>query len=363
MENKLTKKYGLLTAICMVVGTVIGSGIFFRNETILAAIGGRMWIGVAAWTLGGLIALSAAYVFAVLATKYEKTGGLLDYSDALIGKGYGYIFGWFLVTIFFPALTGILAWVSARFTVILFGWDANPMFSGHTYVFALLYLIAIYVLNLLSPKLAGKFQVSTTFLKIIPLVAMGIIGTIVGLSNGTTVANLSSDYVTTQTGNPFLVALVATVFAYLGWETAMTMNAEIKNSKRNLPIALTVGLLIVITIYVMYFVGVFSAAPVEEIAGGEGVLAAFVNVFTNVGGTVLFVFIVISCLGTLNGLVMGGQRALYSLAVRSKSKVLGQVDESTNAPHNAGRFIYLISCYMDACLCSKLYGMVWRFFL
>jgi len=330
----------------MVVGTVIGSGIFFRNEVILAATGGNIWIGVAAWAIGGFITLSAAYVFAVLATHHHKAGGLRDYADILVGSRYGYIFGWFLATMFYPAMTGVLAWVSARFTVILFGWEVNPGFSGQTYMLALFYLIAIHTLNSLSPKLAGKFQVSTTFIKLVPLVLMGVVGTTAGLINGTTVANLNTAYIPTAAGNPFFVALVATVFAYLGWEAVISINSEVENAKRNLPIALIGGMLVIITVYVMYFVGIFSAAPLEQIAGGEGVLGAFVSLFGSAAGSVLFVFIVISCLGTLNGLTVCNQRAYYLIMERANvrgSKLLSQVDPTTNAPYNSA-VLALLTC-------------------
>jgi len=350
MENQLKRKYGLLTAICMVVGTVIGSGIFFRNEAIIAYTGGRMWIGIAAWLVGGFITLSATYVFGVLATRHERVGGLVDYGEALLGKGYGYFFGWFMATMFYPSMTGILAWVSARFTVVLFGWEVDSFFSGQTYAIALFYLMAIYAVNVLSQKLSGRFQVSTTFIKLVPLVLMGIVGTIAGLANGTTVANLQSDYVRNVVDNPFLAALVATVFAYLGWDSVLAINSEVKNSKRNLPIALVSGMLIIMTVYALYFLGIFSAAPVQELADGTGVRGAFVSVFSEIGGTALFVFIVISCLGTLNGLIVGGQRAFYAIAIRGqgvKPETFSQVDKATNVPNNsAAVFVLLVSLWM-----------------
>ena len=350
MENQLIRKYGLLTAICMVVGTVVGSGIFFRNEQIVAYAGGRMWVGVAAWLVGGFITLSATYVFGVLATRHERVGGLVDFGEAMLGRKYGYLFGWFMATMFYPTMSGILAWISARFTVVLFGWDVNSFFSGQTYALALFYLMAIYAINVLAQKLSGKFQVSTTFIKLIPLILMGIVGTIAGLVNGTTVANLQSDYVRVVVDNPFLAALVATVFAYLGWDSVLSLNSEIKNSKRNLPIALVAGLLIITTVYVMYFIGIFSAAPVQELADGAGVRGAFVSVFSEIGGTALFVFIVISCLGTLNGLSMGGQRAFYILAARGqgpKPTMFSQVDKTTNIPNNsAAVFVLIVAFWM-----------------
>jgi len=366
MENQLKRKFGLLMAMCMVVGTVIGSGIFFRNEEIVAYAGGRMWVGIAAWVLGGFITLALAYVMSVLATRHEKVGGLLDYSDALVGSKFGYMFGWFMATIFYPSLTGILAWVSARFTVELFGWhtgDAavNQFSSGQTYAIALFYLVAVYTINAISPKISSKLQISGTFIKVVPLIAMGIVGLIVGLARGITVDNIA--YVAADipgiggisigggnASSAFFYALTATVFAYIGWDCVMNLNSEIKNSKRNLPIALVGGLLIITTVYVLYFIGIFSAAPVETLATSGGTRTAFNNIFTQVGGTILFVFIVVSCLGTLNGLTVGGQRAFYAIAVRRRGprpEIYGQVDKATNVPTNSTTInLLLIAAWM-----------------
>jgi len=355
MENQLTRKYGLLTAICMVVGTVIGSGIFFRNEAIVAYAGGRMWIGIAAWLVGGFIALSATYVFGVLAARHERVGGLVDFSETLIGKRYAYLFGWFMATMFYPTMSGILAWVSARFTIELFGWHTegvNQFFSGQTYALALFYLMAVYAINVLAQKLSGKFQVSTTFIKLIPLLLMGIVGTIAGLINGTTLENLRSDYVERVAASPFLAALLSTAFAYLGWDSVLAINSEIKNSKKNLPIALVSGLLIIMTVYVLYFIGIFSAAPVQVVGVPGGTSAAFSNVFGTAAGTALIAFIVISCLGTLNGLMIGGQRAFYSLAARGRGmrpELFAQVDKVTNVPNNsAALYVLWVAFWMLA---------------
>ena len=86
MEEQLTKKYGLPTAIAMVIGIVIGSGIFFKAEKILTATGGDLKTGILAWLLGGCIAIASACAFAVMATRYEKVGGVVDYAEATVGE-------------------------------------------------------------------------------------------------------------------------------------------------------------------------------------------------------------------------------------------------------------------------------------
>ena len=343
-------------AFCMVVGTVIGSGIFFRNEPILAVVGGNMWYGVAAWGVGGLITLVISYVFATLAVKHEDAKGLVGVAEKMVGGPYGYLFGWFLATIFFPSLTGILALVSARFTVILFDMAENAWFSGYTYLIALFYLIAVYSMTTLAPKLAQRFHISCTFLKVVPLILMAVVGTIAGLMNGTTVANLQMEYAPIMpVSNPFFVALIATIFAYIGWEAVMNIAGEVKNPKRNLPLAVVGGMFVIMTIYTLFFVGIFSATNVGALADGslaqnEIVSSAFTGLFGQVGGTGLFVFIIISCLGTLNGLMIGGQKTFYALASRKSGfnpDLFSQVDDITNMPNNsANLFLFTIAVWM-----------------
>jgi len=337
MENVLEKKYGLLTAIAMVVGIVIGSGVFFKAEKVLVATGGDLPLGILAWAIGGLIMIICAYVFAIMATRYEKVNGIVDYAEVALGSKYGYFVGWFMASIYYPTLTSVLAWVSARYTCVLLGWD---IVGGEAMVLSGFFLVFSYSMNALSPKLAGKFQVSTTIIKLIPLALMAVFGTISGLKNGILIANFTSGVIAETSENPLFTAVVATAFAYEGWIIATSINAELKNAKRNLPIALTFGTLFVALIYILYYTGLAGAVENSVMmAGGEtGAKVAFSTVFTQVGGTVLFVFVVISCLGTLNGLMMGSTRGLYALAARNlgpEPEIFKVVDKRTNMPSNS----------------------------
>ena len=118
MNNGLERKYGLLTAIAMVVGIVIGSGVFFKAQTILTKTNGNMPLGILAWIVGGCIMLACILAFAIMATKYEKVNGIVDYAEAAVSKKYGYAVGWFMTFIYYPTLTSVLAWLSARFTLV-----------------------------------------------------------------------------------------------------------------------------------------------------------------------------------------------------------------------------------------------------
>ena len=339
MESELKKKYGLPTAIAMVVGIVIGSGVFFKAEAILKTTGGDMGMGVLAWIIGGLIMIFCSSAFAIMATKYEYVNGIVDYADVTVGNKYGYYVGWFMATIYTPTLTGVLAWVSARYLCVLIGWD---IVGPECLTIAFFFLVANFALNSLSPKLGGKFQVTTTVIKLIPLILMAIVGTIVGLATGMTVQNLTSAAVTAVSGNPLFAAIVATAFAYEGWIVATSINAELRDAKKNLPKALLIGATIIMLIYVLYYIGIAGAVDktIMMESGQNGAKTAFSTIFTKAGGTILFVFIIISCLGTLNGLMMGCTRGFYALAARNVGpcpEMFKQVDPYKYAHQLIGR--------------------------
>ena len=336
MEPKLEKKFGLITAIAMVVGIVIGSGVFFKAEKILTATGGDLKKGIFAWVIGGIIMISCAYTFSVMATRYQYVNGVVDYAEATMGKKYAFYVGWFMAIIYYPTITSVLAWVSARYTCVILGFSIT---GGECMTIACLYLVASFTLNALSPVLAGKFQVSTTVIKLVPLFLMAIVGTFMGVRSGMTAYNFTH-YVSQGTSGGLFTAIVAASFAYEGWIIATCINAELKDAKKNLPLALIAGTFITMSVYILYYIGLAGTIKNEVMmAGGEtGAKLAFQTIFSSAGGTLLFVFVIISCLGTLNGLMLGCTRGIYSIAARGlgpNPKVFSQVDPTTNMPVNS----------------------------
>lgn len=349
MGVQLKKKYGLVTAIAMVVGIVIGSGVFYKAQTVLQKTQGNMPLGIIAWAIGGLIMLSCILAFAIMATKYEKVNGIVDYAEATVGSNYAYLIGWFLTTAYYPTLTSVLAWLSARYS-LAFLTSAFPSIQIENIVtgpecmaLSLFFLCAAYAINALSPKIAGHFQVSTTFIKLVPLLLMAIVGIIVGIvgENQTLIVNFTTEATVDTAGqmniSPLFAGVVATSFAYEGWIIATSINAELKNSKKNLPIALVVGGIIIAVIYIAYYIGVAGGAT-SDVLIKDGATEAFTNVFGKVFGAILNAFVAVSCMGTLNGLMLGCTRGMYSVAVRGRGPrphVYDEVSASTNMTTNS----------------------------
>ena len=356
MSTKLEKRYGLPTAIAMVIGIVVGSGVFFKAEKILTVTSGNLPTAILSWLIGGLIMIVCAYTFAVMGTKYEKVNGIVDYAEAIVGSKYAYIVGWFMAVVYSPTIGCALMWLSGRYFGALFGFSAT---SPQVMVFSLLFLVGTYAVNALSPKLAGKVQVSATVIKLIPLILMGVVGTIAGLINGVTVENIAHMVdKTTASGVYYAVprtsfidlkllfpAVCATSFAYEGWIMATTINSELRNGKKNLPKALIVGTLGTVIIYILYYIGLAGAVTTPDLMNNSASYA-FTKLFGSVAGTVLTVFIVVSCLGTLNGIMMSCTRGMYSLAIRNEGlapEVMKQVDNKTNMPTNSSVFGLLMT--------------------
>lgn len=362
MEQQMEKRYGLPTAICMVVGIVIGSGIFFKTESVLQVTGGNALTGVLSLLIMGIIMFFCAYAFSLLAQKYNKVNGLVDYAEAACGPKYAYYLGWYMTMIYTPAITSVLCWVSAMYFMALFGFGST---SGETMTLAAFFLIGDALLNAVAPKIAGKLQVSTTVIKMIPLVLMAVIGIGVGVTNGQLAHNFQLASMSEVSALGGLTAsVVSLAFAFEGWILATSINAELKDAKKNLPRALVIGAIIIVAVYVFYYLGICGAISVEELMQ-SGSTQAFKNIFGDFFGTLLSIFIVISCLGTVNGLMMANARSMYSIAMRGngpKPALFARVDETTNMPINStffGAFLVMIWLlyFFGANLSSGWFGL------
>ncbi len=332
--EKLKEKYGLVTAISMVFGIVVGSGIFFKADDVLTVTGGNVMKSIIAWVLGAIAMVFGALVFGEYAQRIENSNGLVDYFEQAYGELPAFLVGWFKWLVYLAPLTAIVAWVSALYTLILFG---KPTDGAFIWILSLIYIAIFYALNYFSPILGGKFQVSATFIKLVPILFVGIAGVIYGFSTGALADGISMATIVPKEGRNFFSAVVATAFAYEGWICAVSINSEIKDSKRNLPKALVYGTLAVFVAYVLYFIGVTSILPADFIMeNGDGAVnVAMTKLLGNTGATVLTGFVVVSCLGTFNGLVMANMRDPYSMAIRGRGlapKYIAKVDKKTDMP-------------------------------
>ena len=344
--NVLKRQHGLFVSICFVVGFVVGTGIFFLPGRVLYEAGGSLQLGVLAWLIGGLMILPCVYMFSVFAGKYEKIHGFVDYVETIVGEKYGYLAGWFFAVMYQPAGYAIIAWITSGFTATLFGISsANEGYSAFRFFVSAFFMAMTFMMNYFAHKLPVKYNVATTLARLIPLVLMGTVGVIWGVFN---LGEFEQAYLMSvpQREASLFAAISATAFAFNGWQAALAFNSEIKDSKRNFPIALFFGFLAVIVVYVLYFVGVVTNSPdggMTIMQGGGGNFAsgthmAFTQVFGEGAASVLVIFMIISGLGILNACCLGMSRAMYALGRRGRGPLphrTGVLDPLTHVPNHS----------------------------
>lgn len=325
---KADRKYGLVTATAMVVGSVIGSGVFFKTETLINITKGDGKEALSAWLIGGAGMLLCLLSF-VCVVRYEGSdSGLVGMAKSTVGKNYAYYTGWFMATVYYPALTGVLSWLSARYTLLAFGGN-NPE-GGLCMLLSCIYLIICFAQNLLSPRLSGKVQIVTTLLKLVPLVLMIFFGIQRGIVSGILSKNMSVPSFGESDGETLFPAISAVLFAYEGWIAGLSIGSELKNSKKNMPLALLIGGGIVTAVYILYYMGIMGSVRSEMFMeqGQNGIKFAFASVFGKYATDLLLIFVAISCFGALNGMMFSAGRAMYQLRHNNN------VTEQNSLPEN-----------------------------
>lgn len=349
MDN-LKPKYNLLTAICLVVGIVVGTGVFFKASNVLAEVNGNLGLSILAWVIGGLIMLISSYNFANISLTYGNIHSMTDFAKITVSKKYGYLVGIFAKYIYFPSMTATVAFVVGMYFCEAFNLVTTGFpFSFYVFLFAIIFLVLLTIINITAPFIAAKIQVSTTIIKLIPLLLMGIVGLIAGLVNHTLDYNFTYTN-QASSGRGFLAAICVTAFSYEGWICATNIGGEIKNRAKNLPRALLIGTIIVIIIYLLYNLGLSGAIKTDELLGSlsasEGVRLAFSKLFGSTFASVLIFVVVISALGTLNGLVIANSRSAYALAVNGQGLLqtkMQKLTKRTNVPIYSTIFGFILA--------------------
>lgn len=342
------------TAITMIVGICIGSGIFFKSDNVLVATNGNVMLGVVSFVLGAFSIIFGGLAISELASRTDKPGGLVTYAEEFVSSRFASAVGWFQTFVYIPGLCCVVAWAAGLYTCQLFGWQIENQFELEVGL-GVIFIIVCFIYNVLSPKFGGFFQNASTVIKLIPLLLIAVGGLIFGdpVTNFTTTSAVTAG--TASSGNSVMstIALVIAAvgpvaFSYDGWVVSTTIAHEVKNSKKNLPRALVVGPLFVLIVYVLYFVGVSSfLGPEKVIELGDDSVAAIFNQWVGpIGAKLLLTFVVISVMGTLNGIILGYIRLPYSLALRGDmmpgSKHLSKMNKKINMPINSA----ILGCVM-----------------
>jgi amino acid transporter len=352
------KELSLFDTTCIIVGIIIGAGIYETAPTVAAGMGG--WPGVfGIWLAGGLLALTGALCYAELATAYPHEGGDYVYLNRAYGSWAGYLFGWSQLLIIRPGNIALVSFVFARYATILYApfENSRPMYA----VAAVLVLTAI---NVLGVKEGKWTQNLLTVIKAMGLLAITTVGM---LAPSAPLADKPASF----TMGGFELALILVLFTFGGWNEMAYVAAEIKRPQRNIVRALVIGTAVVTTLYMLVNGAFLYALGYTKMASSEAVAVETITaVLPDMAGRAISILICISALGAVNGLIFTGARISYAMgADHSAFRGLGRWNPHLGTPMWAlvaqGCLSLVIILLAGSFVDTLLYTapVVWVFFL
>jgi APA family basic amino acid/polyamine antiporter len=322
----LRRDLGVWAASAVVVGSIIGSGIFLVPKTMILRVGSPEMVFLV-WVAGGVLSLFGALSYAELAAAMPETGGEYAYLREAYGPVWGFLYGW---ATFWVARGGSIATLATGFFYYLAnflpqlervafhvplpigagGASLEVRYGQFAAVGVILFLAGV---NYLGVRIGGAVQVATTAVKIGLILAIVLIGLCSGQGSA---ANFSAGVPSSGGVAGFFAALVAALWAYDGWNNVNMVAGEVRNPKRNLTIALIAGTLVVIAVYLVTNLAYFYVLPGSEVARSDRVAAEMMRrILGESGASAVSVAAMISIFAALNGSILSGSRVPYALAV------------------------------------------------
>jgi APA family basic amino acid/polyamine antiporter len=318
-KPELARDLGVGPATAIVVGTIIGSGIFLVPSEMMQAVGSAKLVFLA-WLVGGLLSFFGALTYAELGAMKPQAGGEYVYVRDAYGPLGGFLYAWTTLLISKPAS---IATITAGFVRILgtfsvFAFFAQPIVMrpfpvSYGQLAAIAAAVFISFLNYIGVKKAGEFQLIFTILKVAIIIGIGL--ACFGSSTGGW-RNFATEFTGAKGGVAgFMAALVAALWAYDGWNDLNQVAGEIRRPERNIPIALIVGVAIVGGLYVLVNAGVQYVLPAAAVAASPRPASdAVALVLGGLGASIVSAGMALSMLVTLNGTTMSGARVPFAAA-------------------------------------------------
>jgi APA family basic amino acid/polyamine antiporter len=320
---ELSRDLGVSHASAVVVGTIIGSGIFLVPAEMMQAVGSAKLVYLA-WVVGGMLSFAGALTYAELGAMKPQAGGEYVYVRDAYGPLGGFLYAWTWFVIAKPAsiatvVTGLVR-ILGTFPIFSF-FSVNiisaPFAVSWGQMFAITAAILISFLNFLGVKKAGEFQLVFTLLKVAIILGIVVV-CFSGIGNvpGRGWANFAGTFAGAKGGIAgFMAALVAALWAYDGWNDLNMVAGEVKRPEQNIPIALIAGVATVGVLYVLVNAGVQYVLPAGAIAASPRPASdAVALVMGRMGASIVSAGMAISMLVTLNGTIMSGARVPFAVA-------------------------------------------------
>jgi basic amino acid/polyamine antiporter, APA family len=327
---ELVRGLGPWTSAAIVVGTMIGTGIFLKPAE-MAADAGSVAIILAAWIAGGILSLFGALAFAELGAAIPEAGGEYAYLRRGLGPVWGFLFGWMHSIVGRPASMASIAAGLLRFCGFLvpavaapiFAWQITVPFLREPYVFvftwaqplAVVALMALTSINYLGVRVGGRVQVILTIIKVTSVVAIIVLAFSMERPGGAGFHPFMPARYGAAALTGFFGALAASLWAYDGWEDLNLVGSEVADPQRNIPRALILGVLFCSVIFVLFSAASHWVLPFAEVAQSEHVASDVVAKISGRGAALwVTVAMAVSALGTLNASTLSGARVPYAMA-------------------------------------------------
>ena len=312
--STLPRRLGLWSAIAVVIGTTIGSGIFRSPASIANRLPGPLPL-FAVWVVGGALALCGALTLAEVAGALPYTGGIYVFLREGWGRLVAFLFGWAELVIIRAAALGAIAITFAEYFLRVLGYDPTKApYDAYAHYTAAVSIVVMAAVNIVGVKFSSWVQNVTTVAKYAGLLLIVLVALALGFprtgGHFTPAAPPGSFSV-----SAFGLALVSVLWAYDGWADLSFISGEVKDPRRNMPRALILGAVAIIAIYLLANVGYLAVMPVDEIRGSRLVAADVAQRLVGAAG-VLFVSstVMLSTFGTLNGSILTSPRIWFAMA-------------------------------------------------
>ncbi len=321
---------GLVDVVGILVGTVIGSGIFIVPATVAGQVHAPTLM-MAVWVVGGVLSFFGALAFAELGTMYPQAGGMYVFLRESYGRLVAFLFGW---TLFLVIDSGAIATLSMAFSSKYLTYFV-PLSPWGIKAVALVFIGALVAVNYVGTRSGAMLQNILTVIKFGAILGVSVV--VLALGNGDT-----NHFVSPPAGgfsgslvSAFGVALVATLWAYKGWEATTFSAGELKNPQRNLPLGLLGGSLVVLGLYLLANMAYLWVLPADRIAGSSRVAADAMQVAVGGAGAAIVAFVILfSIAGAANGNVLTAPRVFYAMARDGLFfERFGRVHERYLTPH------------------------------